>query len=131
MVEFVTVAVDLDNAGLMWQPEVGDEITRRDDPGATSILFDPQGLTHRQLRQIYLWLPSLDQLVLQFEARQVILSHAGLEVTESGMCYKTVLQVNYQRIAQSTIEATGETLRTAMGVALQKILVGQREVEVH
>ena len=132
MIPFVSIASDLDCAGLMWQPEVGDEITRRDEPGDVSILFDSQGLTPRQLRQVYLWLPSLDQLVEQLEARQAILAHAGLQVTESGMFYKTVVEIaSVGTIGKETIEGSAESLRSAMGIALRRILLGVRASSVH
>ena len=132
MIPFVSIAAYLDCAGLMWQPEVGDEITRRDEPGDISILFDSQGLTPRQLRQVYLWLPSLDQLVEQIEARQAILAHAGLQVTESGMYYKTVVEVAAPGATKKErIEGSGDSLRSAMGIALRRILLGIRASSVH
>jgi hypothetical protein len=132
MIPFVSIAADLDCAGLMWQPEVGDEITRRDEPGNISILFDSQGLTPRQLRQVYLWLPTLDQLLEQLEARQAILAHAGLQVTESGMYYKTVIEVaSLGAMGKETVEGIAESLRSAMGIALRRILLGLRTSSVH
>lgn len=134
VMSFVSIATDLDHAGLMWQPEVGDEITRRDEPGDVSILFDSQGLTPRQLRQVYLWLPKLDQLIEQIEARQAILSHAGMEFTESGMCYKTVIEVVGYDSSDSTkeiIEQCADSLRSAMGIALRRILLGTSSSSLH
>ena len=62
----------------------------------------------------------MEQLVFQFEARQAILFRAGLELTEDKMHYKTVIQSSANHI-----EATGETLRVCLGVALRDLLLGK------
>ena len=123
---YLTVAEDLEHAGLKWMPEIGDEISPRSEPEKVSILFDSQGLTPLQLREIYMWLPSVEQLVLQFEARQAVLSHAGLEMHEAGFYYKAVLKYDTH-----TIEARAESLKIAMGVALRNLLLAESSVEVH
>ena len=79
---FINVAEDLELAGLIWRPEIGDEISNRHEPGAVSVLVDPQGMTPTELRSVYLWLPTVEQMVLQFEVRQAILFHAGVELTD-------------------------------------------------
>src|SRR5689334_8302572 len=113
LLPFLPVAEELEQAGLVWQPEIGDEISLKQDKRSISILVDPQGMTPRELRTTYLWLPTVEQLVSQFEARQAILYHAGLELSKNNLCYKTVI-----RCTIGNIETQGETLRTSMGIAL-------------
>ena len=89
---FLSVAEDLELAGLIWRPEVGDEVTDRRQKDLISIFVDSQGLSLEELRSSFLWLPTVEQIVYQFEARQAILFHAGLELNEKCICYKTVIQ---------------------------------------
>ena len=114
---FFDIAVDLEDAGLIWQPEIGDEISRRSKPEAVSILVDPEGMTPVELRTAYLWLPSVEQLVFQFEVRQAVLFHAGLELSEDFMAYKAVIQTQ-----SGMIESFGRNLRTALGLSLVGLL---------
>jgi hypothetical protein len=90
--KFLSLAWDLEQAGLLWQPAVGDEISNREQPEVVSILVDPNGMTPTVLRDSYLWLPTIEQLLLQLEFRQAVLFHAGLELTESMMIYKAVVK---------------------------------------
>jgi hypothetical protein len=121
---FIELAGDLEVAGLTWHPEIGDEILLRavDDPQAprVSVLVDPQGLRPDQLRRQYLWLPTIEQMVLQMEARQAILQHAGLELSERAFQYKTVVHSPV-----GAIESVGANLRLSMGLALRGILRGE------
>ena len=114
---FVELAWELEKAGLLWQPAIGDEVSSREDTSHVSILVDPQGLSPSRLRDIYLWLPTVEQLVLQLESRQAILFHAGMELSERSMCYKAVVKA---RDAQ--IEGVGDSLRTAVGASLRDLL---------
>jgi hypothetical protein len=118
LLSFLQVAHDLETAGLLWQPEIGDEISQRSAPEVVSILIDPQGMTPSVLRETYVWLPTVEQLVDQLEARKAILFHAGLELNERALAYKTVIQ-----IGRGQVEATGDTLRDAIGCALRELLV--------
>lgn len=120
--QFIELAGDLELAGLIWNPEIGDEISPRGKPDFISVLVDPEGLSPSQLRSTYLWLPTVEQMVLQFEARQALLFHAGLELTEHAMHYKTVVKVGGE-----AIEVTGPTLRAAVGVALRDLLLLSRD----
>lgn len=122
----LSIAEDLDHAGLFWLPEIGDEITPRVEPGRVSILVDAQGMTPGQLRSVYLWLPNTEQLVHQLEARQAILSHAGLEMSECGMCYTSVV-----RVARATFEARAESLRASLAKVLRRLLLNQQSDEFH
>lgn len=122
---FVPVASDLELAGLEWQPEIGDEIVCREDPARVSILVDPAGLTPGDLRSIYIWLPSVEQLVLQFEVRQAFLEHAGFELSERSMGYKAVVQAPDP---VGVIEKKGTTLRTCLGLSLLDLLLSENDL---
>ena len=115
---FIQIASHLELAGLVWCPEIGDEVSIRFDPAKVSILVDPQGMTPKELRTTYLWLPTVEQMVQQVESRQAILFHAGLELTNSTFCYKTVLKAQI-----GPIESTGSSLREAVGLALRDLLL--------
>jgi hypothetical protein len=123
LLKFVSLAADLEQAGLLWLPEIGDEISHRERADNISILIDPEGMNPSQLRDTYIWLPSVEQLVFQFEARQAILFHAGLELTERAICYKTVIQSSV-----GPIESSAATLREALGCALKELLIGDSQV---
>ncbi len=123
LLSFVSVAAELEEAGLIWQPEIGDEISHRNKSDRISILVDPDGMNPSQLRNTYIWLPTVEQLVFQFEARQAILFHAGLELSERAICYKTVIQAPF-----GPIESSAESLREALGCALKELLVNDAQV---
>lgn len=123
---FLQVAVDLEHAGLVWQPEIGDEVSKKGQEEQVSILVDPQGLTPAQLRQVYLWLPTVEQMVRQFEARQAILTHTGLEMAETEFYYSTVIETHL-----GEIEARAASLRTAFGLALRDLLLAKEPEEFH
>jgi len=115
---FISVAEDLELAGLLWLPEIGDEVSFRRQPETVSILVDPQGLTPGELRTQFMWLPSVEQLMFQFEARQAVLFHAGLELSESVFLYKTVIKSPVKQI-----ETRAESLRNSLGIALRDLLI--------
>lgn len=110
----IGIAYTLDQSGLIWHPEIGDEVSPRPDLSRVSILVDPQGLTPKDLRQSFLWLPTVEQLVEQFEARQAMIFHAGMREDFS---YEVVV-----RSAKGMIEESAKTLRLAMGMALGSLL---------
>ncbi|MCB0336300.1 MAG: hypothetical protein KDD62_08335 [Bdellovibrionales bacterium] len=115
---FYTIAIDLEHAGLIWQPEIGDEVARREMPEDTAILVDPMGMGPRDLRQVFVWLPTIEQLVMQLESRQAILFHAGLELSEAAMQYKAVIQS-----PNGSIEVMASDLRAAVGISLRDLLL--------
>jgi hypothetical protein len=115
--KFLSLAWDLEQAGLLWQPAIGDEISNREQPEVISILVDPQGMTPTTLRDVYLWLPTIEQLILQLEYRQAVLYHAGLELTERVIQYKAVIKT-----PGGQVEGQGESLRSALGVSLRDLL---------
>jgi hypothetical protein len=121
-VAFFEVAEHLDLAGLIWRPEIGDEVSRRDDPRKISILVDPKGLAPAELRATYLWLPSVEQMVSQIESRQAILFHTGLELANTSFCYKTV--ISWQ---SEFFENYALSLRNSMGLALRDLLLAREK----
>lgn len=122
-VEFISVSVELDRAGLIWAPAIGDEITDRKTQEKISILVDPLGLTPGQLRGSYIWLPTVEQLVEQFEARQALIYHAGVNDV---LAYETVI-----RTESGLIETAAMSLRLAFGQALQELLTGGEIAHLH
>ena len=121
--EYINVSFDLDRSGLIWLPEIGDEVASREKLDQISILVDPQGLTPKELRRYFLWLPTVEQLVQQFEARQAFIYHAG--ITQS-LKYETVI-----RTAEGVIETTAPSLRVAFGRALHELLTHKTSEAIH
>lgn len=113
-IDVIDVSLKLDEAGLVWHPEIGDEVADRVSLERVSILVDPHGLTPTELRSTFLWLPSVEQLVHQFEARQALIYHAG--ITEA-MLYQAIVQSHGRMI-----EAAASSLRVALGRALEQLL---------
>lgn len=121
--DLIVVAVTLDRSGLIWHPEIGDEVALRPEMNRVSILVDPQGMTPTELRSSFMWLPTTEQLVEQLEARQAIIYHAGLNGSFS---YETVI-----RSAYGVIEATANSLRVAFGKSLASLLSKTVTEQVH
>ena len=124
--QLIQTSQDLETAGLVWQPEIGDEIAARKVPERVSILVDPQGLTPNELRSAYIWLPTTEQLVLQLELRQAILFHAGLELGDTLMCYKTIIQS-----PAGKIEGEGNSLRLSIANCLRDFLLADSSDQLH
>lgn len=120
---FIKVSYELDRSGLIWYPEIGDEVAFRSTPEEISIFVDPQGLTPKELREHFIWLPTTEQLVHQFEARQAVIHHAGLN---QSCIYEAIIKT-----AEGVIEAAGTTLRLAFGQALYELLNSQKREFVH
>ena len=121
---YISVSQQLDEKGLLWQPEIGDEVVDRNNLKTVSILVDPCGLTPTELRGSYVWLPSMEQLVHQFEARQALIYHAG--ITEM-FSYQVVVRTP----ANSVIETAANNLRVAMGSALYELLINLEQKSFH
>lgn len=115
---YIDLAEDLEMAGLVWRPEIGDEVAERSRREAVSILVDPQGLTPPELRSIFIWLPTIEQIVLQVEARSGVLEHTGLEINEKEIFYKTVITSPL-----GPIESRAESLRSSVALALRSLLL--------
>jgi hypothetical protein len=119
--DFTEVAFDLEQVGLVWQPALGDEVSLREQPEKFTVIVDPAAMPDYELREIYLWLPRTEQLVNQLEARQAVLSHAGLELSENKICYRAVVQAR-----SISFEAEGPSLRSAIGISLRELLLFSR-----
>jgi hypothetical protein len=115
---FIYLAHDLEAAGLFWNPEVGDEVADREGKHPIAILVDPQGMTPDELRATFVWLPTVEQMLTQFEARQAVLFHAGLECSDKQFCYKTIIQAN-----AGHIESKAESFRESLALALRGLLI--------
>jgi len=115
---YIHLSGELDSAGLLWQPEIGDEVSLRKQPENISILVHPDGMTPTELRSTFLWLPTVEQIVHQMEARQAILFHAGLDISGSQLLYKTVVHA----CGGGHIECVGQSLRFSLGLALKDLL---------
>lgn len=125
-VHFLEVAEHLELAGLVWHPEIGDEVSVRHKPEMVSILVDPHGMGPLELRSVYIWLPTVEQMVMQFEGRQAILYHAGLELSQAAMQYRTVVHSSKGEIA-----SVGESLRVSMGLALRDLLLVDKQTAIN
>mgnify|MGYP006919632635 CR=1 FL=1 len=124
--QLIYLAQDLEVAGLFWHPEVGDEVADREGESPVAILVDPQGMTPDELRSVFLWLPTVEQMMIQFETRQAVLFHAGFEFTEKQFYYKTVIQS-----ACGHIESRGESFRLSMGLALRDLLISDTPTNIN
>ena len=120
---FIQISNALDRAGLIWHPELGDEIAKREDLTTISILVDPMSLTPGELRQRFLWLPTVEQMVRQFEARQALIQHLGVN---QSLNYEAVIQTK-----TGIIETTAKSVRTLLGTALEDLLVRGQTSAVH
>lgn len=120
---FISTSLELDRAGLVWLPEIGDEVSPRPELNRVSILVDPQGMPVTELRDTFLWLPTVEQLVMQIEARQAFLYHAG--ITDS-LGYEAVI-----RFGAGVIEVAAESLRLALANALKELLVEKEATPLH
>ncbi len=127
ILQFFEVAEDLELAGLIWQPEIGDEVSSHTTRSSVSVLIDPEGMGPEELRATYLWLPTFEQMVMQVEARQAILQHTGFEVSEHSLCYRTIIQAP----VLGNIEAEAESVRLSLGMALKKFLLLHQPAALH
>jgi hypothetical protein len=121
--EFIELSAHLDRSGLIWHPEIGDEVSERPSLQRVSILVDPQGHTPRELREQFLWLPTVEQLVMQFEARQALIFHAGIN---QSLSYETVIKTGI-----GLIETSAQTLRHSFAKALNELLANHVDGKLH
>ena len=123
VIEFIPISLELDKSGLVWHPEIGDEVTERENVGKVSILVDPRGMTPVELRSTFVWLPNTEQIVQQLEARQALIYHAG--ITQS-LLYETVVRTSF-----GVIETAANSLRLAFAQALRDVLTKSASEVVH
>lgn len=121
--DLIFISYELDKNGLVWHPEIGDEVIERREEARVSILVDPQGLSPEQLREAYLWLPTMEQLVSQIEVRQGLLYHVGKTTDKE---YETVVKT-----AIGLIRTQADSIRTALGLALKDLLAHSVSEVVH
>ncbi len=121
--DYIRLSLDLDRAGLVWHPEIGDEVAERVTLSRIAILVDPQGLTPKELRASFLWLPSVEQLVQQLEAREAFIYHAGVT---NALIYEAVVKT-----PGGMVETHAASLRTAFGQALREVLSSSAVETIH
>ncbi len=121
--DYIDISIELDQKGLIWNPEIGDEISLRGNDRHISILVDPQGLTPSELRESFVWLPTVEQLVNQIESRNGLIFHAG--VTDL-LEYEAVI-----RIDEGLVEARAPSLREAFGKALTAMMSSEITFSLH
>lgn len=122
--KFIDLSSSLDSLGLVWRPEIGDEICLRseaspDVSNRVSILVDPQGQTPRELRNQFIWLPTVEQFVHQFEARQAMIHHVGMD--------EKLSWVAVIKTSSGLIESEARSMRILLGKAMKRLLSGGGE----
>ena len=116
---FLILAKELETIGLKWIPEVGDEVLLRGlQDGRISILVDSNGMTLYELRENYIWLPTIEQLMSEIEHRGGVLFHAGLMSNSNNKKYEVVIQT-----LQDMIKVTHDSLREALALSLKKLIL--------
>ncbi|MFN8391522.1 MAG: hypothetical protein U0136_14635 [Bdellovibrionota bacterium] len=112
--DYIPIAIELERSGLVWEPEIGDEVADRGKVKRVSILVDPRGLSPQELRDSFIWIPTVEQLVQQLEARQAMIYHAG--VTQS-LIYQAVVRTSF-----GVVETSAQSLRGAFAKALKSVI---------
>lgn len=116
---FILLAKELERVGLKWVPEIGDEVSIRDlCDNKISILIDSNGMNLIELRENYIWLPTIEQLLDEIETRGGFLFHSGMELSENNKKYSVVIQT-----LTDTFTVHHNTLRGALAVALKKLIL--------
>jgi hypothetical protein len=123
LTDFIPLSIELERSGLVWHPEIGDEVSERQHLEKISILVDPRGLTPRELRDTFVWLPTVEQLVQQLEARQAMIYHAGIT---QALNYEAVI-----RTGGGVIETSAQSLRAAFAKALRDVILSSTTETVH
>lgn len=123
VIEFIPISLELDQSGLVWHPEIGDEVTERKNLERVSILVDPHGMTPSELRTTFVWLPNVEQIVQQLEARQAMIYHAGINQT---LLYETVVRTSF-----GVVETSARSLRVAFAKALRDVIAKASSEVVH
>jgi len=121
--DYIDISFELDRRGLIWEPEVGDEISLRGSDRTVSILVDPNGMSPQELRQSFIWLPNVEQLVGQIEDRHGLIFHAG--ITE-GLEYEAIVKCN-----AGLVEAKADSLRVVFGKVLNSIISDTLTIPLH
>ena len=122
--EIIELSLSLDQSGLIWHPEIGDEVTERESLDRVSILVDPQGLTPEELRDNFIWLPNVEQLVGEIESREGLIYHVGVG---SDLQYEVVVKSKLGGL----VEAKADSIRLAFAKALENLLGNVALGELH
>jgi len=80
-------------------------------------------MSPKELRDSFVWLPTVEQLVNQIEARQGLIFHAG--VTER-LEYEAII-----KIQSGLVEAKAASLRVAFGKVLNSIISSSYTIALH
>ncbi len=116
---FYSLAKDLENAGLTWDPEIGDEVFVRDyATQKLSIIVDSGGMDIVELREAYIWVPTIEQMLSEIESRSATLFHSGIKIEDGKKAYTVIIQSIH-----GTFESTMDSLREALGVALKNLIL--------
>lgn len=121
--DYIDISYELDKQGLTWNPEIGDEVSLRGSDKSVSILVDPNGMTPSELRESFIWLPNVEQLVSQIESRHGLIFHAG--VTEN-LEYEAIIKTQF-----GLIEAKASSLRVVFGKVLNSLITSSLTVPLH
>ncbi len=118
---FLILAKELETIGLKWIPEVGDEVLLRGlQDNRISILIDSNGMTLYELRENYIWVPTIEQLMREIEHRGGVLFHAGAVINDKNIKYEVVIQT-----LQDIIKVTNDSLREALALSLKKLILNK------
>ena len=120
---YIPISIELEATGLVWHPAIGDEVLSREELKKVSILVDPQGLSPKELRENFVWLPTVEQLVDQLEARQALIYHAGVT---AHLSYEAVVRTVF-----GVVEAQAASLREVFGMALRDVLMKDSHLAIH
>lgn len=122
--QFIEISCELERTGLVWHPEIGDEVSARDKLGRVAILVDPAGMSLAELRESFIWLPTIEQLVRQFEAREALIYHVGIN---NEFAYEAVVKTAFGAV----IETQAASLRLAFGQALKGLMTESHVSVLH
>ena len=78
---------------------------------------DSLGLTPHELRTLYVWLPTVEQMLQQIEKRSGLLFHAGRGRTSD--CYEAIVFAENEML-----KAQGSSLRQALAEVLCTLISG-------
>ena len=80
-------------------------------------------MTPSELRESFIWLPNVEQLVSQIESRHGLIFHAG--VTEN-LEYEAIIKTQF-----GLIEAKASSLRVVFGKVLNSLITSSLTVPLH
>lgn len=114
--ELISLSLALEKAGLVWHPQIGDEVSERSQ-FRIMILTDNNSLTPSQLRKLFVWLPRMEQIIEQIEARNGIITFFGWNSSPASFGYLARMEISGEMIETSHVDP-----RLAIGALLFKFL---------